>query len=64
MREKLRIRKRYLSLRKRRYFEIKTNFFSPLFKLISKKFKKKDISSKPYIEGEFEEFENDDDRKL
>ena len=44
MREKLRIRKRYLSLRKRRYFEIKPTFFSPLFKLISKKFKKKRIN--------------------
>tara|TARA_A100001011_G_scaffold294601_1_gene306769 strand:+ start:837 stop:1391 length:555 start_codon:yes stop_codon:yes gene_type:complete len=44
MRKKLRIRKSYLSLRKRRYFEIKPTFFSPLFKLISKKFKKKRIN--------------------
>ena len=32
--------------------------------LISKKIKKKEVDPKPYIEGEFEEFENDDDRKL
>ena len=44
MREKLRIRKRYLSLRKKRYFENKPTFFSPLLKLISKKFKKKRIN--------------------
>ena len=31
---------------------------------ISKKFKKKNVSSKPYIDGEFEEVENDDDKKF
>ena len=31
---------------------------------ISKKFKKKETKLKSYIEGEFEEVENDDDRKL
>ena len=31
---------------------------------ISKKIKNTEVDPKPYIEGEFEEFENDDDRKL
>ena len=35
-----------------------------ILRLISKKVKKKEVNPKPYIEGEFEEFENDDDRKL
>jgi len=35
-----------------------------LLKKISKNFKKETINKKPYIEGEFEDIENDDERKL
>ena len=41
MSQKNRLRKKYLNLRKNRYFNIDKNFFLPLIKLIKLKFKKK-----------------------
>ncbi len=41
MQNKVRLRKKYFSIRKKKYFDIKPSFFNPLIKLIKKKFKKK-----------------------
>ena len=40
MHNKIRLRKKYFSIRKRKYFEIKIDFFNPLVKLIKKNYKK------------------------
>ena len=39
--EKNILRKKYYNLRKKKYFEIEENFFSPLLKLVKKILKKK-----------------------
>ena len=41
MQNKAKLRKKYFSIRKKNYFEIKPSFFNPLIKIIKKKFKKK-----------------------
>ena len=43
MLQKNQLRKKYLNLRKKKYFDIDKNFFLPLLKLIKLKFKKKFI---------------------
>ena len=43
MQQKAKLRKKYLKIRKEKYFDINKNFFSPLLKLIRKKIKKKSI---------------------
>jgi len=54
MRSKIQLRKKYLILRKKKYFEIDKNFFLPLFKLIRSKFKKKFIKIAFYYPSNYE----------
>ena len=54
MQQKIQLRKRYLNLRKKKYFEIDKSFFLPLAKLIRLKFKKKDIKIALYYPSNFE----------
>ncbi len=54
MKEKFRIRKKYLLIRKKKYFKIKSNFFNPLLKLIKKKIKKRKINIFGYYPASFE----------
>ncbi len=54
MKEKFRIRKKYLLIRKKKYFEIKSSFFNPLLRLIQKKIKKNKISIFGYYPASYE----------
>ena len=54
MQEKELLRKKYFSLRKKKYFEIEKIFFSPLTKLIKKKFDNKKINLSIYYPASFE----------
>ncbi len=54
MHNKIRLRKKYFSIRKRKYFEIKIDFFNPLVKLIKKNYKKKYVSISSYYPARFE----------
>ena len=51
--KKERLRKKYYSIRKKKYFDINSNFFHPLFKLI-KKDNKKFINLSSYYPSSFE----------
>ena len=48
MQKKDRLRKKYLFLRKKKYFDIKPSFFDPLINLIGKRFNKNIIISSYY----------------
>ena len=48
------LRKKYYTLRKKKYFEIQTGFFNPLLKLINKIKKKKYINLSSYYPSSFE----------
>tara|TARA_A100001011_G_scaffold384223_1_gene456562 strand:+ start:725 stop:1276 length:552 start_codon:yes stop_codon:yes gene_type:complete len=54
MYNKGRLRKKYFLIRKKKYFDIKPGFFSPLTKLIKKKIKKKNITLSSYYPSSFE----------
>ena len=54
MQNKDRLRKKYLVIRKKKYYEIESNFFIPLIKLINKKYKKKIINLSSYYPASFE----------
>ena len=54
MLQKIRLRKKYSNLRKRKYFEISKEFFSPLIKLIKQKLKKRSIKIAIYYPSNFE----------
>ena len=54
MQQKILLRKKYLSLRKKKYFNIDKSFFLPLLKLIRSKFKKKFIKIAIYYPSNFE----------
>ncbi len=54
MQNKDRLRKKYLAIRKKKYFEIESNFFIPLMKLINKRYKKKRINLSSYYPASFE----------
>ena len=54
MQQKIKLRKKYLNLRKKKYFDIDKNFFLPLLKLIKFKFKKKIIKIALYYPSNFE----------
>jgi len=54
MQKKIALRKKYLTIRKRKYFEIKASFFNPLLKLINKDFKNKIINLSGYYPSQFE----------
>ena len=46
--------KKYFSIRKKRYLDIKPSFFNPLIKLIKKRYKKKKINLSSYYPASFE----------
>jgi 5-formyltetrahydrofolate cyclo-ligase len=54
MQQKIQLRKKYLSLRKKKYFDIDEKFFLPLLKLIQLKVKKKIIKIALYYPANFE----------
>ncbi len=54
MQQKIQLRKKYLNLRKKKYYEIEKRFFLPLLKLIRLKFKKKKIKMGLYHPSNFE----------
>ena len=54
MQNKDKLRKKYYFIRKKNYFDIKPSFFSPLIKLIVKKFKKKKINLSSYYPSSYE----------
>ncbi len=54
MYQKNKLRKKYLLLRKKKYYEIKKEFFLPLINLIKSKFKKKDLKLAIYYPSNFE----------
>ena len=54
MTQKKILRKRYYQLRKKNYYEIDQNFFSPLVSLIKSNFKEKDLRVALYYPSNFE----------
>jgi len=54
MHNKHRLRKKYFIIRKKKYFQIKSNFFNPLIKIIRKNYKKKYINLSSYYPSSFE----------
>ena len=54
MKQKIQLRKKYLNLRKKRYYDIDKNFFLPLFRLMKLKIKKKVIKISLYYPSNFE----------
>ena len=54
MNQKNNLRKKFYSLRKRKYYEIEEKFFHPLLHLIKLKFKKKDLKLGLYFPSSFE----------
>ena len=54
MQNKDQLRKKYFFIRKKKYFEINSNFFNPLIKLIKKRYKKKNINLSSYYPSSFE----------
>ena len=54
MLKKYRLRKKYLFIRKKRYFEIKPSFFEPLNILIKKNYEKRSINLSSYYPASFE----------
>ena len=54
MQNKAKLRKKYFSIRKKNYFEIKPSFFNPLIKIIKKRPKKNIINLSNYYPASFE----------
>ena len=54
MYQKTQLRKKYLNLRKKKYYEIDKEFFSPLLKLIKSKIKKRIVKIALYYPSNFE----------
>ena len=54
MQNKSLLRKKYLLIRKKKYFDIKPSFFNPLIKLIKKKGKKKKVFLSSFYPSSFE----------
>ena len=54
MQQKIQLRKKYLNLRKNKYFNIDKSFFLPLINMIRHKFKKKIIKVALYSPSNFE----------
>ena len=54
MQQKTRLRKKYLNIRKKNYYNVEKEFFVPLLKLIRLKFKKKFIRLALYYPSNFE----------
>tara|TARA_A100001015_G_scaffold252044_1_gene291429 strand:+ start:39 stop:593 length:555 start_codon:yes stop_codon:yes gene_type:complete len=54
MQRKAKLRKKYLKIRKEKYYDVNKKFFFPLLKLIRKKIKKKSIIISLYYPSNFE----------
>ena len=54
MKQKIHLRKKYLNLRKNKYYDVDKEFFLPLLKLIRSKIKKKKIKIAIYYPSNFE----------
>ena len=54
MQQKIQLRKKYLYLRKNKYFNIDKSFFLPLINMVRQKFKKKIIKVALYYPSNFE----------
>ena len=54
MQQKIRLRKKYSKLRKKKYYEIDRRFFLPLLKIIKLRFKKRKIKIALYYPSSFE----------
>ena len=54
MKQKIQLRKRYLNLRKKKYYDIDKNFFLPLLKLIRLRLKRKIIKIALYYPSSYE----------
>ena len=54
MQQKIILRKKFLNLRKNKYYEINKEFFLPLLKLVGSKFKKKTLKIALYYPSNFE----------
>ena len=54
MNQKIKLRKRYFNLRKRKYYDIDKNFFLPFLKLIKMRIKKNPIKIALYYPANFE----------
>ena len=54
MQQKIRLRKKYSKLRKKKYYEIDRKFFLPLLKIINLRFKKRKIKIALYYPSNFE----------
>ena len=54
MKQKIQLRKKYLNLRKNKYYDVEKNFFLPLLKLIRAKIKKKFVKIALYYPSNFE----------
>ena len=54
MASKISLRKNYLKIRKKKYFEIKQSFFYPLLKLIKTRYNKKFVNLSSYYPSYFE----------
>tara|TARA_Y100000768_G_scaffold332037_1_gene271493 strand:- start:259 stop:813 length:555 start_codon:yes stop_codon:yes gene_type:complete len=54
MQNKERLRKKYFSLRKKKYFDINPSFFNPLLKLIRSRYFKKNINLSIYYPSSYE----------
>jgi 5-formyltetrahydrofolate cyclo-ligase len=54
MQKKIRLRKKYFNIRKKKYFEIKPFFFDPLVRLIEKRYKNKFVNLSSYYPASYE----------
>ena len=54
MHSKIRLRKKFIFIRKKKFFEINTNYFNPLIKLLKKKYNKKNINLANYYPSFYE----------
>ena len=54
MLNKKRLRQKFFFIRKKKYFDIKPTFFSPLNKMINKNYKNKNIKLSLYYPASFE----------
>ena len=54
MHSKNRLRKKFVLIRKKNFFEINPNYFNPLIKLLKKKYNKKNINLANYYPSFYE----------
>ena len=54
MHSKNRLRKKFIFIRKKKFFEVNPNYFNPLIKLLKKKYNKKNINLANYYPSFYE----------